>query len=388
MSSEYPPNIVGGNGILCRNISKGLSNVGMDITVLTKDKIEGIYIEENVKIIKVNCNGSIYLSDKKSLYAQRINFIKSSLKYITETYDFILLIDLFLFPEASIISKKIRCPIINMFTQSFSEIFEIEQADEYKVSDIYSVSKDEALYLETECFKKSHANIFISDSAKKQMEKKYGVRENHYVATLGIDCKEFDPVDNPCDKSDVPRIIGIGRLSKVKNFETFIEAAQIVLKQNENVEFHLYGKGAEYENLYRKIVDYGIEDKFKIEYLPDREQLVTELKKGSIAVAPSYWESFGFTFVELMYLKKAVICSNIEVYKEIIGNNNNVIMMKHNDDSVEMAEYILELIHNKEKADILGNNAHEYVKNNFTTMQFINRLLFAIKEIEADYEKC
>ena len=83
-----------------------------------------------------------------------------------------------------------------------------------------------------------------------------------------------------------------------------------------------------------------------------------------------------------MYLKKPVICSNIDVFKELIGFSDSVLMMKNNKDSEEMAEKILLLIQNKELRQTLGKKAHDHVCKYYTKECFADRMETILCELE------
>lgn len=60
---------------------------------------------------------------------------------------------------------------------------------------------------------------------------------------------------------DIIHIACAGRLSKIKNFDTVIEAAKLVLDQNDRIRFHIYGKGKEKEALVRRLKELGWKEK-------------------------------------------------------------------------------------------------------------------------------
>ena len=383
ISSEYPPHFVGGVGVLTRNLAVGLQKREMNVLVLTKGKKEKCISQAGVKVAVIESDGEIYIKDKSRAYQQRMKFIRSSKKYLNGIYNFIILMDIFLFPEAYVLSKMLKVPLISFFNQNFEEIFRSEGEDTYWVSDEYCVDSENAYYLEKECLKKSFASLFVSDSLKKEMERLYWKGENLYAIPLGIDTAELD---NNSDESiirnkGIVHIACAGRLSKIKNFDTVIEAAKLVLNQTDGVQFHIYGKGKEKESLLCKLKELGLEEKVSIEYYYNRD-VIDHIRLCDIAIVPSLYETFGLTLFEFMYLKKPVICSNIDVFKELIGFSDSVLMMKNNKDSEEMAEKILLLIQNKELRQTLGKKAYDHICKYYTKECFADRMETILCELE------
>lgn len=383
MSSEYPPHFVGGVGVLTRNLTAGLKQKGMNVLVLTKGYKEECFCQDGIRVATLESNGEIYIKDKTKALPQRMKFIRDSKKYLTGSYRFIILMDLFLFPEAYVLSKKLNAPLISFFNQNFQENFKSEDGERYWVSDEYSVDTEAAYYLEKECLKKSLASLFVSHTLKREMEEIYWKGKNHYAIPLGIDTAELDNgnTERSDEDSQTIHIACAGRLSKIKNFETVIEAAGLVLEKYADVKFHIYGKGKEKEALMCRINELGLDGKVQIEYYYNRG-VVNHMGLCDIAVVPSLYETFGLTLFEFMYLKKPAVCSGIEVFQEMIGDSDSVLMMDDNRDPHEMAEKILTLIENKEYRKELGERAHAHVIKYYTKECLADRMEAILNELE------
>ena len=108
------------------------------------------------------------------------------------------------------------------------------------------------------------------------------------------------------------------------------------------------------------------------------------LKACDIAIVPSLYETFGLTLIEFMYLKKPVICSGIDTFKELIGSSECVIMMENNKDPYEMTNDILMLIHNRKLGKEIGMKAHDLVVTQYTNECLANRLEALLIKLEAE----
>jgi glycosyltransferase involved in cell wall biosynthesis len=61
------------------------------------------------------------------------------------------------------------------------------------------------------------------------------------------------------------------------------------------------------------------------------ENVLQLLKLSKVFVLPSKYEGFGLVLLEAMYAKKPIIASRVSAIPEVIKNNWNGLLIKHND---------------------------------------------------------
>ena len=103
-----------------------------------------------------------------------------------------------------------------------------------------------------------------------------------------------------------------------------IKAMREVTKSNQNVCLLIFGYGSvEYKSKLKKLTQKLNLDKFIIfgNFRKDKFNLISQ---SDIIVVPSQeYESFGYTAIEAMSLKKPIIATNIGGLKEVVINNKN-----------------------------------------------------------------
>ena len=89
------------------------------------------------------------------------------------------------------------------------------------------------------------------------------------------------------------------------------------------------------------------------------------LKKSSMLVIPSRMESIPQVIKEAFFLKIPIIATNVGGIPELIENNVSGILVEPNNPE-KLLEKINELIENKELAQKLAKNSHDFVMKNLT----------------------
>lgn len=142
--------------------------------------------------------------------------------------------------------------------------------------------------------------------------------------------KIYNPIDNQLKTSsynkDSKKIITCGRLVKVKGYDYLIEVAKIVLKENPDWEWHIYGNGPEKEILDKKISeDHNLKN---LKLKGESTSIYDEYSKYAFYVMTSRSESFGMVLVEALKTGIPALsfdCNNGP--REIIRNGKNGILV-------------------------------------------------------------
>ncbi len=123
-------------------------------------------------------------------------------------------------------------------------------------------------------------------------------------------------------------IIGIGRLTKQKNFELLINFFEKVSKKYDEFELAIIGQGEDEIKLKKLTKKLNIEN--KIYFLGYQENVFKFLHKSNCFVLTSLWEDPGFVIVEAALSNVPIISSNCpNGPSEIIKENG--YLYKNND---------------------------------------------------------
>lgn len=207
---------------------------------------------------------------------------------------------------------------------------------------------------------KMDKGIAVSEAVKNYLKKEGIPVDNIEVIHNGIDLSRFKSREEKGGSNGF--IIGsIGRLSEQKGYKTLVEAMEIL--KEEEISCLIVGEGEERQNLEKKVNKDKIAN--KILFLGKHDIVPEFLVKLDAFVLPSIWEGFGLVLLEAGASKLPVIASRVDGINEIIRENINGLQFRPGD-SVELAEKIKVLAHNKEMRESLANELYKDCKEKFT----------------------
>ena len=124
-------------------------------------------------------------------------------------------------------------------------------------------------------------------------------------------------------------IIGIGRLTKQKNFLLLIRAFKKILVKYSNCHLILLGEGEQENLLIKEIKKSGIQD--KISLLGYQRNVYKYLLNSDCFILTSLWEDPGFVILEAALSNTFIISSNCpNGPNEILSNGKNGLLFKNN----------------------------------------------------------
>ena len=166
------------------------------------------------------------------------------------------------------------------------------------------------------------------------------------------------------------KIISFSRFDFQKNTELVIDICKFYKTEanSNDIEFHIYGDGEEFEKIKNKINSCGLEQ-LMVLHGPDSAAR-DKLSKGFCYISTSRWEGLPISLLEAMAAGLPVIAT------DVIGNNNIVEHEKdgflYSIDNPQMAaQYICRLIKDKELWERLSNYSLEKVSNRFNITKMI-----------------
>jgi len=165
-------------------------------------------------------------------------------------------------------------------------------------------------------------------------------------------------------KHDVPIVGMIADINfEIKGHRFFIEAAKRILAQAPNVEFILVGDGAlrqQYEKLSEEL---GVRQ--KIHFLGKRGDIPVILSSIKVSVLCSTSEGFSNVILESMAAGKAVVATNIGGNPELVTDDVTGFLVPPAD-SKALANAIINLLHEPNKAVMMGAEGRKIVRERFT----------------------
>ncbi len=180
-------------------------------------------------------------------------------------------------------------------------------------------------------------------------------------------------------------IVGIAaRLDLVKDHETFIKAADIVLKNRKDVIFLIAGNGNDEDRLKSMVKSLGIEE--SIHFLGFVNDPYSFFNAIDINVLTSISESFPYVILEGAIMRKTIISTKVGGVGKLIkdGYNGYLIDIGNEED---LAKKINILLDNKSNIKNMGENLYNDVKNNYSSDSMAQTHVKIYKEIIDKWRK-
>lgn len=232
--------------------------------------------------------------------------------------------------------------------------------------------------------RKTDTLITITHEDYRLAKMKFHCQVEH-IHGVGVDEKRYYPVDND-EKlrlrkemgydEDQKLLLCVGELLPNKNQKMAIHAMQKIVKEHSDAILFIAGNGPEKENLENEIKLCGLENNVKMlgycTHLQDYQHIC------DVLVSCSYREGLPLNIVESMLSGNPVVASINRGHKELIQDGQNGYLVKP-DDADLMADKVLELLADINKAEQFSKNAYDFAMDYcFTSVK---------KELEEIYFK-
>ena len=235
---------------------------------------------------------------------------------------------------------------------------------------------------------KADAVICVSNSIKEYIQKHYQTNENKItVIPRGIDLELFNPknVDETFIKNfkkefnleDKFVVSSVGRVTQLKDYETFIKAIMLVKKEIPNIVGLIVGgvrsDKEDYLNSLKNLIkELNLEENIIFTGSQNKIEQIYALSNVVISSSKKP-ESFGRAVAEAICMNKPVIATNHGGVKDIIIENVNGFFFEVGDDK-ELANNIL-------KSRNLSFDGYNYISNNFSLENMVDRTLKVYKGV-------
>ncbi len=236
---------------------------------------------------------------------------------------------------------------------------------------------------------KADAVICVSNSIKEYIQKHYKTAENKItVIPRGIDLELFNPknIDNSFiedfkkefDLKDKFIISSVGRVTQLKDYETFIKAILLVKKEIPNVKALIVGgvrsDKEDYLNSLKNLIkELNLEE--NIIFTGSQSKIEQIYALSDVIVSSSKKpESFGRAVAEAICMNKPVIATNHGGVKDIIIEDVNGFFFDVGDDK-KLANNIL-------KSRTLIFDGYSYISSNFSLENMVNKTIEIYKGLK------
>jgi glycosyltransferase involved in cell wall biosynthesis len=235
---------------------------------------------------------------------------------------------------------------------------------------------------------KADAVICVSNSIKEYIQKHYQTPESKItVIPRGIDLELFNPkniddifIENFKKEFNLENkfiVSSVGRVTQLKDYETFIKAILIVKNELPNIVGLIVGgvrsDKEDYLNSLKKLIkELDLEDNIIFTGSQSRIEQIYALSDVVISSSKKP-ESFGRAVAEAICMNKPVIATNHGGVKDIIIENENGFFFEVGEDK-ELAKNIL-------KSRNLKFNGYNYIYSNFSLENMLNKTIEVYKRL-------
>lgn len=211
----------------------------------------------------------------------------------------------------------------------------------------------------------------------------------------GVDLNEYNKKDVSRIKENAGvkaghQVVGlIANLRKIKGIRYFIEAASIICKQRDYVEFFIIGGDtdehgctkADLEELAKRLGVYQ-----NIHFLGNRGDISDLIAMFDVAVNSSLSEGLSNTVLEYMASSKPVVATNAGGNSEVIidGETGFIVSPK---DSNALANAILSILENKEMGIRFGISGRRRIEENFSIEKMITNYQNLFEKVISEYNR-
>lgn len=222
--------------------------------------------------------------------------------------------------------------------------------------------------------------IAISDSVRDHLLRDFNVADNKVrLVYNGIDLDRYDVLSQR-DRFDIPsikkqfglysdNIVGIiARISEVKGHVYLIKAMKQVLVKFPDANLFIVGAGGllgELKNLAKSL---GIER--NVIFVPKVYDNLKALAVMDVFVLPSLQEGLGLSLMEAMAASKPCVGSAVGGIKNLIKHEENGLLVQPAE-IFQLANAIIELLKDKKKAALMGENARNFIYQHFSLTQML-----------------
>ncbi|NOY07978.1 MAG: glycosyltransferase family 4 protein [Spirochaetes bacterium] len=386
---EFPPFIAGGLGMACYGIVKALLRLNITIFLFLPanfplyfkltlpedaDNLEPSFFlrkdEDNFKMrnfksyaerlqyLGLNPGPETYLYNDAVF--QRVRGLRETVSRYGEKleFDIIHAHDWLTYPAAGFLKQKMRKPLV---VHVHSTEYDRSCGPGNEI--IHRIERMGLLM--------SDAVIAVSNYTKSVIREKYGI-EAEKIKTV---YNSYTLPEIPAEEkrtSKEPVILFLGRLTRQKGPEYFLETAKKIHELCPEASFIMAGEGDYKGELIRKSAEYGMEDKFIFTGFLNRKEVAEILNSSDILILPSVSEPFGITVLEAMRSGVVVIASGRSGVSEFM---NNIYKTDFNDID-RMSSLACRLIRNPQERKKTAEKAGREVEK--TSWDTISRSIIKI----------
>lgn len=208
------------------------------------------------------------------------------------------------------------------------------------------------------------ALVLLTEKQKKDIEKRFGHRDNYYVIPHSIAIPELDQEKNN------NKVVVISRLHPEKRLDHSIKAFEKVIKKVPDAKLHIYGDGQEKSNLQNLINKLGLQNNVKL--MGYSKEVNKILQSADCSLLTSQYEGFALVVQESIANGTPVIAYDIKYGpSDMINNDINGYLVENNNIN-ELSNCIIKYLNKSQKDKDKYCDAAIKKASEFSNQRFAN----------------
>ena len=373
----------GGQGIYIKHLSKALSDLGHEVSVLSGPPYPEL--NDSVQLIKIPSLGMFETEDRMKLFSLKLLFRPLDL------YEWITVMTGG-FPEPYTYGKRVYKYLKNnkkdfdiiLDNQSLcGSLLKIQDLLPLAVTIHHPITKDHKLEMQNASNWKERLSsmrwhnflpmqkrvapklnkiICVSAPSKEDIVKEFLVEDNKIEVILnGIDINRFVP--SPSDSVKANRIITTASADiPLKGLKYLIQALPEILKSFPKTTLTVIGKAPSNSEVSRLISNLDLKEIISFKSGISENEIVDLYHTSEVAVIPSLYEGFGFGAGEAMACGVPLISTHSGGLKEVVGDCAIKILPSSAD---EIEKAVINLFNNQEKRKELSAKGRQRMETKF-----------------------
>ena len=399
LQDDFPPYEHGGAGVIAGLAARGFAAAGHEVFVITtvqKRELEGIFSENGMKIFRIFSDYHVRWRSYRSLHNRAITpQIKKIIDEIkpdaVHAHNIHYHISYYALKLARKHTDKVFLTthdIMSFYQGTFTEFINKKDLSCPKAFD-YRVNQ----LMLFRAFKKRHNpfhNFFVRGylkNVKKIVTVSNALQDalsqnnirNTTVIYNGIDVENWNVARQ--DPEGKEFILFGGRLSGAKGGDLMLQALAIVAAKRSQARLLIFGKKDAYsDRILARAKELGVEDRIVMVGWQGEEALKKHYNLSSLAVVPSVcFDSFPTVNLQAFASNKPVIATCFGGSRELVHDGENGFIV--NPYNVKtLAEKILYLLENPEKAKEFGENGYRLVAEKHNLKAMVEKYLSLFSE--------
>ncbi len=376
INHEYPP-IGGGGANACSFLTKELSGMGNNLTIVTS-RFEKLPLQETLDRRKIFRVKALRKKKEKSTFLEMFTFLISAFltvrKEIKRTkYDICFIF--FGIPSGPIgwyINKKYKIPYIIRIGGG-----DIPGAQK-RFKFLYKILERPLKHIW-----QNSGRIIVNSEGLEKRARNFFDCEKIQVITNGVDYDYF--CRKPVEKNKGIELLFVSRLLEGKGLQYIIPELKKIQKEfSGDIHLSIVGDGPYRNELVNITKESGAEDLVSFHGTQSKEKLLTYYSSADIFILPSKSEGMPNVVLEAMAMELPIIITPCEGSKELVLDNGIIAEYK------DFAAAIVRLCKDSELRERMGKRSRELIEKNFHWKQIACQYESVLKDIvrqKEDYSK-